>query len=138
MSNLGPTKSLVLFDGVCNLCNGAVNFIIDHDPAGRFEFAPLQSKLANEILNQNGENRVVSLKTVILVEDHRCFARSTAALRIARHLDGFGWMSYVGIVIPSAIRDAVYDWIAQHRYRWFGQRDACRMPSDEVAKRFRS
>ncbi len=137
MSETVAAKSLVLFDGVCNLCNSAVNFVIDRDPCGRFEFAPLQSAAATELLTQNGNAHLAELKTVVLVEDSRCYARSTAALRIARHLRGLGWLSYAGIVIPATIRDAVYDWIATHRYQWFGKLEACRMPTPEIAARFR-
>jgi predicted DCC family thiol-disulfide oxidoreductase YuxK len=127
--------ALVLFDGVCNLCNGAVNFIIDRDPDGYFRFAPLQSDTAERVLADR-EAADASLSTIVLVEEGEVFVRSTAALRIARHLSG-GWpLLYAAMVVPRPIRDAVYDWIAHHRYDWFGRRDQCRVPTPALKDRF--
>jgi predicted DCC family thiol-disulfide oxidoreductase YuxK len=128
-------RGIVLFDGVCNLCNTSVLFIIDRDPAGRFRFAPLQSEQANELLGTSGATPL-DAGSVILIEEGRRYERSTAALRIARRLSG-GWpLLYAFSVVPRPVRDAVYDWIARNRYRWFGRRDTCRMPTPELADRF--
>jgi predicted DCC family thiol-disulfide oxidoreductase YuxK len=132
-----PTEghAVVLFDGVCNLCNGAVNFIIDRDPDGYFRFAPLQSGVAEQIMEGRG-GVGADLDTIMLVEDDEVFVRSTAALRIARHLSGPWPLLYAFIVVPRPLRDAVYEWVAANRYRWFGRRDQCRVPTPELKARF--
>jgi predicted DCC family thiol-disulfide oxidoreductase YuxK len=127
--------AIVIFDGVCNLCNGTVNFIIDHDPAGHFRFAPLQSSTAETYLDgADGPDR--DLGTIVLVEHGQTYVRSTAALRIARRLTGPWHLLYLAIGIPRPLRDAVYDWIAANRYDWFGRRDQCRMPTPALRDRF--
>lgn len=131
----GTQRSLVLFDGLCNLCNGAVNFIIDRDPGARLAFAPLQSPTGLSTLHQLGFPTDV-LSSVVLVENGKSYTRSTAALRIARHLGGLWPLIFVLVLIPRPLRDLIYDWIARNRYRWFGRRDSCRMPSPEIAGRF--
>jgi predicted DCC family thiol-disulfide oxidoreductase YuxK len=127
--------ALVLFDGVCNLCNGAVNFIIDHDPDGHFRFAPLQSDVAQEHL-RGTPAAGTTLDTIVLVEDGTPYVRSTAALRIARRLTAPWPLLYLFIAIPRPLRDAVYTWIAHNRYDWFGKRDACRLPTPDLKARF--
>lgn len=125
----------MLFDGVCNLCNGWVNFVIDRDPAGIFRFAPLQSEAARSYLERSGLP-LDFLEGVVLIEDGRCYIRSAAALRIVRRLRG-PWPLFYGLVIvPRPFRDAAYRWIVQNRYRWFGKRDACRLSTPELANRF--
>lgn len=133
---------LILFDGVCNLCNAAVDFVLTRDPNARFRFGSLQSKAARSILERcDGSSEAIlpvedDPATIVLVENGRCYTRSTAALRIARHLSG-GWsLLYAAIWIPRPIRDAVYEWIAARRYRWFGTRSTCRAPTPELADRF--
>lgn len=134
--------AVVLFDGVCNLCNRAVTFIIDRDPDAYFRFAPLQSEVGSTRLEP--EHRGLkhgnlkhrdALESVVLLENDQRFTRSTAALRIARRLRGV-WPLYAFIVVPKPIRDRVYRWIAGNRYRWFGKTDACRLPTPELARRF--
>jgi predicted DCC family thiol-disulfide oxidoreductase YuxK len=127
---------VVLFDGVCNLCNGAVNFIIDRDPAARFRFAALQSSQAAALLAPHGRVPEVEPQSFILVEGGRMYERSTAALRIARRLPGAWKLFYAFIVIPRPVRDAAYRVIARNRYRWFGKAEACRMPTPELRARF--
>jgi len=125
--------SVILFDGVCNLCNGFVQFVIARDPGGRFQFGPLQSEAAQRLLASAPPSPGDS---VVLIEDGRAFTRSTAALRILRRLT-FPWpFAYAAILIPRPIRDAVYDVVAGNRYRWFGRRDRCMVPTPEVRKRF--
>lgn len=126
---------IVLFDGVCNLCNGAVNFIIDHDKKQRFRFASLQSETGKALLARHGFPASY-LHSLVLVEEHRVSVKSTAALRIARLLDG-GWpLCYGFIIFPSAIRDFFYDIVARNRYRFFGKSDACRYPTEAERARF--
>jgi predicted DCC family thiol-disulfide oxidoreductase YuxK len=127
--------AVVLFDGVCNLCNGAVNFIIDRDPDGYFRFAPLQSDVGGRLL-ADSEVSAADLDTIVLVENGEILVRSAAALRIARHLSGLWPLLFTFVVVPRPLRDAVYDWIAANRYRWFGRRDQCRVPTPELTDRF--
>ena len=126
---------VVLFDGVCNLCNGAVNFIIDRDKEQRFRFASLQSDVGQELLTQH-QLPASYLGSLVLIEGGQVSVKSTAALRIARQLDG-GWSLWYGfIVLPSAIRDFFYDIVARNRYRLFGQSDTCRYPTEAERARF--
>ncbi|WP_456426834.1 thiol-disulfide oxidoreductase DCC family protein [Rhodocaloribacter sp.] len=135
LSELPEHHAFVLFDGVCNLCNGSVNFIIDRDPNGYFRFASLQSEEAEAILRRAGISGA-SLESIVLVEGERVYRRSDAVLRIARKLKG-GWPALALFsFVPRPIRDWVYDWIARNRYRWFGKRDTCRIPTPELRSRF--
>lgn len=126
---------LILFDGVCNLCNNSVQFIIKRDKKNRFLFASLQGRTGQEYLHRFGlpEN---TFNSFLLVEDGTCYTRSTAALRIARSLSGLWPLLYAGIVIPRFIRDAVYNLIARNRYKWFGKKEECWVPTPELKKKF--
>jgi predicted DCC family thiol-disulfide oxidoreductase YuxK len=127
--------AVVLFDGVCNLCNGSVQFVIERDPSARFHFAALASEAAQRVLGECGVN--VSLPdSIVLIEQGRLYTRSAAALRIARRLT-FPWpLLFVLIVVPRPLRDLVYDLVARKRYRWFGKRDSCMVPTPELRARF--
>ncbi|MGV3639359.1 MAG: thiol-disulfide oxidoreductase DCC family protein [Adhaeribacter sp.] len=132
---MASQSGIILFDGVCNLCNGFVQFVIRHDRGQRFRFASLQSDTARELL-QNQPGAAQDLDSVVLIEDGRYYRQSTAALRILRRLGG-GWPLLYGlIVVPPLVRDRVYAWIAGNRYRWFGQREACMLPTPELKSRF--
>jgi predicted DCC family thiol-disulfide oxidoreductase YuxK len=127
--------SVIVFDGVCNLCNTLVQFVIARDPAARFRFAPLQSESGRRLL------RATSLAepfpdTAVLVEAGRPFTRSTAALRIVRRLRAPWPLAYVLILVPRPLRDALYDAIARRRYGWFGKREMCMVPTAELRRRF--
>jgi predicted DCC family thiol-disulfide oxidoreductase YuxK len=127
---------VVLFDGVCNLCNGVVVFIIARDPRGRFRFASLQSDAARRLLGQPDPASSAPPASVVLVEGDRVFTQSTAALRIARGL-GLPWrLAYGLIAVPRPLRDWLYGVVARHRYRWFGQRDVCMAPTPSMRARF--
>ena len=125
--------AVVFFDGVCNLCNGVVRFIVERDPHARIQFAPLTSRSAARAL--------ASLPgplpdSVVLLDDGQVFTRSDAALRIARLL-GFPWSLAAALaIVPRGLRDAIYDAIARRRYRWFGRREACMVPGPEIRGRF--
>lgn len=126
---------VLLFDGVCNLCNGFVHFIIRHDPDATFRFAPLQSDVTEELLTACGDVGD-DLDTVVLVEGNTCYTKSMAVLRVARRL---GWpyrLLYPFRVVPRWLRDAAYDFVADHRYGWFGRRDQCMVPTPDVTERF--
>ena len=129
------THPVILFDGVCNLCNASVNFVIDRDPDGVFRFGALQSDAAAPLLAAC-DVPADYLDSIVLVEDGRCFTDSTAALRIARRLGGpLGWLGAF-LAVPKPLRDVVYHWIARNRYRWFGKQDACRIPTPDLRARF--
>jgi predicted DCC family thiol-disulfide oxidoreductase YuxK len=134
---LAPQAPTVLFDGVCNLCNASVNFMIDRDPHGVLRFASLQSDAARELLVQRDfPTPTAEPESILLVENRRVYARSTAALKIARHLSGLWPLLAVLLVVPRPLRDVVYKWVARHRYTWFGKADACRVPTPELRERF--
>jgi predicted DCC family thiol-disulfide oxidoreductase YuxK len=126
---------VILFDGVCNLCNASVLFIIDRDPRGHFAFAPLQSEYAAALLREHGRQGD-ALATVLLIEDGRVYDRSSAALRIARRLSGLWPLLSVFRIVPRPLRDLAYDRLARHRYRWFGRTEACRVPTPDLRNRF--
>jgi len=128
-------SAIILFDGVCNFCDGAVNFIIERDKSGYFKFAPLQSEIGEKLLKENDIDKILT-DSVILIEDGKIYTRTTAALRIARRLDGFWRWAYGFIVVPSFIRDVFYKLFARNRYRLFGKKDACMLPTPEISARF--
>lgn len=127
--------AVVLFDGVCNLCNGLVRFIIARDPRAHFKFAPLGTEAATRALAGAAIRDPVP-DSLVLIDDGAVFMRSAAALRIARRLT-FPWpLAYGLIAIPRAVRDRTYDVIARRRYRWFGRRETCMVPGPGVQDRF--
>ncbi|TGE23135.1 thiol-disulfide oxidoreductase DCC family protein [Hymenobacter metallicola] len=130
-------STTILFDGVCNLCSGFVQFIIERDTAGYFRFASLQSAVGQKLLAQHGITlRETGPETVMLVENDQVYTHSTAVLRIARQL-GAGWpLLYTFIIVPKVLRDAAYRFVARHRYQWFGQTEACMLPTPELRQRF--
>ena len=128
--------ALLLFDGVCNLCNGFVNFLIDHDPHGQIRVGALQSEAARPYLEAFGLDPE-ALDSVVLIERGQVYRKSTAALRVARRLEAPWPLAYYAfIAVPRPLRDAVYDVVANNRYDWFGKRDSCRMPTPELQERF--
>lgn len=127
--------AVVLFDGVCNLCNAAVNFVIDRDPGGYFKFAALQSEEGKRLLREYGAAGD-ALESLVVVEGGRGYRRSEAALRIARRLHGLWPLLYALVLVPRPLRDAAYRYVARRRYRWFGRRAACRVPTPDLERRF--
>jgi predicted DCC family thiol-disulfide oxidoreductase YuxK len=130
-----PVQPVVLFDGECNLCSGAVQFILKRDPAGKFRFASLQSDTGRQLLSKRDLD-VQGLQTIVLIKGENCFTKSDAALEIARNLSGLWPVLYAFKILPRFIRNPVYDWIARNRYRWFGKRETCWLPSDKWKARF--
>jgi predicted DCC family thiol-disulfide oxidoreductase YuxK len=128
-----PEGAIVLYDGVCHLCQGSVRFIVERDPAGHFRFAQLQSRRGRSLVAQYA--LPADLQTVVLVERGRAHVCSTAALRIAGRLSGPWRLAVVLLAVPAPVRDLVYDFVARHRYRWFGRSEACEVPSDAVRER---
>ena len=127
--------AIILFDGVCNFCNSSVNFIIDHDPKGYFQFAALQSEIGQKLQQKYGFDHS-ALDTIILIEDGKVYTHSTAVLKIAKKLSGWYPIFYDFIVVPSFIRDPMYDLFSKFRYKIFGKREACRVPTPEERSRF--
>ena len=130
-------QPIVLFDGVCNLCNGAVQFIIRHDKKNIFMFASLQSEVGRKILEQYNFP-LDELNSFILIENNKAYTRSTGALRVAKKLNGLWPLLYGFIIIPKFIRDSIYNGVAGNRYKWFGKKDACMIPTPELKARFLS
>jgi predicted DCC family thiol-disulfide oxidoreductase YuxK len=128
-------EAIVLFDGICNLCNGSVRFIAANDPAERFRFASLQSPQAAAALAPFGRD-AASFESVVLIDGGRLYERSDAALRIAAELRPPFGIARAFLALPPAVRDAAYAWIANNRYRVFGRRESCALPTPELASRF--
>ncbi len=130
-----PKQPIILFDGVCNLCNNAVNFVIKRDKTNSIRFAPLQSEAANVLLGDYGIP-TIGMKSFILIENGKAYMQSTAALKVCKHLKGAWPMLYGLIIIPSFLRDGVYKWIAKNRYKWFGKKGECMIPTAELQSKF--
>jgi predicted DCC family thiol-disulfide oxidoreductase YuxK len=128
-------QPVILFDGVCNFCNSAVNFTIKRDKHAVIQYAPLQSEKGRLFLRQYNLP-VDEMKSFVFIEDGKAYTRSTASLKVCRHLSGLWPLLYVFIIVPRFIRDGLYDFIARNRYKWFGMRQECMMPTPEVRKRF--
>ncbi|MFC6996761.1 thiol-disulfide oxidoreductase DCC family protein [Rufibacter roseus] len=128
-------SATILFDGVCNLCNGFVQFVIEHDPHGYFKFAALQSEIGQQTLQQH-KMPTQQFSSFLLLENGKLYTRSSAALRVFRRLSGAWPLLYGFMILPAFLRDAVYDLVARNRYRWFGQQESCMLPTPELKARF--
>ncbi|WP_373552168.1 thiol-disulfide oxidoreductase DCC family protein [Haliscomenobacter sp.] len=128
-------KPVILFDGVCNLCNGFVQYIIKIDPQGKFQFAALQSDFGQEVMAK-AQLPVNELSTVVLYDNGKIFTHSNVPLEICRQLGGFWRLLLVFKLIPLSLRNRLYNWVASNRYRWFGQRESCMIPTPELRQRF--
>lgn len=128
-------KRIILFDGDCNFCDANVQFIIKRDPYAHFYFTSLQSEKGQELIKKYAVP--VTIDSLVLIENDKAYTRSTAALRIAKKLDGLWHLLFLFILIPLPIRDGAYNYIARNRYQWFGKKDtSCALPSPEMRKRF--
>ncbi|MGZ3744956.1 MAG: thiol-disulfide oxidoreductase DCC family protein [Pseudobdellovibrionaceae bacterium] len=126
-------KPIIFFDGICPLCNGFVDQVVRKDHKFQFLFAPLQGETAKENLPFLDPSH---LETIVLLESERKYERADAILRILTRLGGFYKMFIIGYLLPSFARDALYSWVARHRYSWFGQLDSCRLPTPNETMRF--
>lgn|SRR5690554_1623709 len=126
---------VILFDGVCNLCNSTINFVIKKDKRNIFKFATLQSETGQTLLNKL---KIDSLETdsIVLVDGEKSYVKSTAALKIARNLSGVYPLLYAFLILPKFIRDRIYDYVAKNRYKWFGKKDSCMLPTPELEAKF--
>lgn len=128
-------RHIVIFDGVCNVCNSAVNFIIKRDPDAIFAFTPMQSDLAHELMTKHKIDNP-GIDTFLLIKNDACLVFSSAALEIAKDLTGYWYLFTVFKIVPSSIRDFFYKLFARNRYKLFGRQDSCIVPSEEVKSRF--
>ena len=126
---------IILFDGVCNFCNGAVNFTIKRDKKKVIKFAALQSDTGMQLIQQYGLP-VNDMSSFLFIEKGIVYNRSTAALKVCRHLKGLWPLCYGFMIVPAFIRNGIYDFIAKNRYKWFGVRQECMIPTPEVRARF--
>jgi len=133
--NITKDKSIILFDGVCNLCNSSVNFIIKNDKKQTFLFTSLQSDAAKEILLQFSSKKI-DFKSILLIKNGIIYDKSTAVLLIIKQLSNYYKFLYAFIIIPAFIRDIIYNFIAKHRYNWFGKDESCMIPSASLKNRF--
>ena len=132
---MAKQQRIIFFDGVCNLCNWLVQFVIARDPEGRFQFASLQSEAARPYL-ERCNLAPDDLASVVFYEDGKCYTHSAAALHILKRLPGAWPLLFAGIILPGFFRDAVYNFIARNRYRWFGKQESCWLPTPELQSRF--
>ena len=127
--------AIILFDGVCNFCNDAVNFVIERDRDEYFKFAALQSAAGEGLLSKYSVDKIET-DSVVLIEDDKAYLHSSAALKIARRLPGLWSLLYGFIILPTSIRDWAYKTFAKYRYRFFGKREECMIPTPEIRARF--
>jgi predicted DCC family thiol-disulfide oxidoreductase YuxK len=129
-------KAIILFDGVCNLCNSAVQLAIRNDPAGYFKFASLQSDAGRALLRQYHIPEQHTPESLVLIENGKAYQHSAGALRICRKFKSWHRLLYPFMLLPAFLRDPVYKWIARNRYRWFGRQQTCWLPAPELKDRF--
>ena len=129
-------KKIILFDGICNLCNSAVQYIIKRDKNDEFRFATLQGEIGQQLINERTID-TSKLDSIILIEPGIAYySKSTAALKISQSFGGFWKMAYVLKLIPRQLRDIVYDWVARNRYGWYGKKEKCMVPTPELKAKF--
>lgn len=133
MSTTPSLQKIIFFDGVCSLCNYWIDFLIKRDKNNRFLFAPLQGQTAQQKLSPQ---ELASLSTIIYYNNGKTFYKSRAILKLLYDLGGFWKMTWGLQVIPRFISDSVYNWIANHRYKWFGKKETCRIPTAEERSKF--
>jgi predicted DCC family thiol-disulfide oxidoreductase YuxK len=125
----------ILFDGVCNFCNSAVNFVIKRDKKGVIKFAPLQSNAGQQLLQQYNLP-TNDMKSFVFIDEGFAYTQSTAAIKVCKYLSGAWSLCKIFIIVPKFIRDGLYNWVAKNRYKWFGQKETCMIPTPEVKARF--
>lgn len=137
-TDLNTSHAIIIFDGVCSLCNWFVRFVIRHDKAGYFKFATLNSLVAEKLLAGFVKDNSIGKMpdSVMLVENRQVFVKSEAVVRIGSRLQGFKWVVFFYRLLPVCARDWLYDLVAKRRYRWFGKKDACMIPTPEIMERF--
>lgn len=132
---MNKVNPVVLFDGVCNLCNSSINFIIDRDKSGYFKFAALQTDTGRQLLSQYNLP-AQDYKSIVLIQNNRVYTKSTAILHLCKRMSGLWPLFYGFIILPKFLRDPLYDVVAKNRYDWFGKLDSCKIPTKELESRF--
>ena len=131
--SMSQRDAIVFFDGVCNFCNGTVNWLMARNKRGNLSFSSLQGKAAQTLLP---EHMVKDLSSIVYYRSGKCYTRSSAVIRIVMDMAWYGKAAALFLLVPAFIRDHIYGWIARNRYRWFGKREACRIPTKEERARF--
>jgi predicted DCC family thiol-disulfide oxidoreductase YuxK len=126
---------VILFDGICNFCNSAINFVLKQDKKGIFRFAPLQSEAGQKLL-QRYNLSTKDFDSFVLIDNGKVYKKSTASLRVMSKLPWYWKEVQILRIIPTAFRDAIYDFVARNRYRWFGKKEQCMIPTPELRRRF--
>ncbi len=129
------SRYIVIFDGICVFCNGAVNFIINRDPGNIFAFSPMQSEVAQSLIKKHHASNEI-LNTLILIKKGRCYLRTDATLEISKDLAGYWYLLNIFKIIPRPVRDFLYTLLARNRYNLFGRLSSCMVPTENVKKRF--
>ncbi|NVK51538.1 MAG: thiol-disulfide oxidoreductase DCC family protein [Flavobacteriaceae bacterium] len=129
-------KQLILFDGVCNFCNATVVKIIKHDTKNKFVFASLQSNIGQTVVNHFSIDSQKVDSIILVTSEQKYFIKSTAALKIGKHFSGFWVLLQICWIVPAPVRNVVYDFIAKNRYKWFGKKDNCMIPTPEISAKF--
>jgi len=132
---LNHSVPIVLFDGVCNLCNASVDLILKYDKKKTMKFASLQSNIGAQLILKYKLNQI-GLTTIVFIDSGKAYTHSTAILKIAGHMGGLWPAAAIFFIFPKFFRDYIYKIISKNRYRWFGKRDTCRLPSSAERKRF--
>ena len=136
MKNLPKDKKIILFDGVCTLCNNAIDYIIKKDHKDQFVFASLQSDIGKELTKERGIDTTQIDSMILIIPGEAYYIKSSAALQIFKRLKGVVSLSRIFLPLPESFRDSVYDLIARNRYQWFGKKESCRMPTPEEKAKF--
>ncbi len=126
---------IILFDGVCNLCNRSVTYVIKRDTKDRFRFAPFQDEAGQRLIAKYNIDRAKT-DSIVLIDSGKVYIKSTAAIRISRYLGGGYPLLYGFMIIPNFIRNWVYDYVARNRYKWYGKKDSCMVPTPELQSKF--
>lgn len=135
MNNILKNKTILLFDGYCNLCHSSVQFVMKHEKNQELYFTSLQSTIGLEIL-KHYKIDVSKIDSLVLIERNQAYIKSAAAIRLGKYLKGLYSLGYIFIIVPPFIRNWVYDFIAKNRYKWYGKQDSCIVPDENLAKRF--
>lgn len=136
IEELPKNKKIVLFDGVCNLCDNVVKKVIAADRQDQFRFTSLDSELGQQILQQIGVDRAQTDSIVLYIPGEAYYVKSQAALMIAKYLGGWHSLLTIFLLLPTKLADSLYDYIAKNRYKWYGKKDQCMIPSESIRKKF--
>jgi len=135
MKKDNSNHKIILFDGVCNLCNSTVTFVIKRDKKDVFRFAALQDEAGKRLIKKHAID-ISKVDSILFVDGVKMFSKSTAALKIAKNMSGLYPLIYAFMIVPKFIRDWIYDYVARNRYRWYGKKDSCMIPTPELRRKF--